>query len=66
VINDDINLDILEKSGKIKYTSPENKKALYTAIENYWEKFFAASCKEEEEEEDIRWPSYRYEHYDDF
>lgn len=66
VIDDDINLDMLEKSGKIKYTSPENKKAVYTAIENYWEKFYAASYNEEEEEEEIRWPSYRYEDYDDF
>nr|MDZ8061315.1 AAA family ATPase [Nostoc sp. EkiNYC01] len=65
VINDDINLDMLEKSGKIKYTSPENKKAVYTAIENYWEKFYAASHKDEEEEE-VRWPSYSYEDYDDF
>ncbi|NEU77653.1 UvrD-helicase domain-containing protein [Nostoc sp. UIC 10630] len=64
VINDDINLDMLEKSGKIKYTSPENKKAVYTAIENYWEKFYAASHKDEEEE--VRWPSYSYEDYDDF
>lgn len=59
VINDDINLDMLEKSGKIKYTSPENKKAVYTAIDNYWEKFYAASHKKEEEEE-IKRPSYRF------
>ena len=66
VINDDINLDMLEKSGKIKYTSSENKKAVYTAIENYWEKFYTASHKDEEEEEEVRWPSCSYEDYDDF
>jgi DNA helicase II / ATP-dependent DNA helicase PcrA len=58
VIDDDIDLGILEDSGKIKYTSEENKKAVYTAIDTYWEKFYAASRKEEEEEE--KRPSYRY------
>lgn len=38
VIDDDIDSGILEDSGKIKYTSPENKKAVYAAIENYWRK----------------------------
>ena len=66
VIDDDIDLTTLEESGKIKYTSEESKKAVYTAIENYWEKFYAASYKDEEEEEEVRWPSYSYEDYDDF
>lgn len=68
VINEDIDLGILEDSGKIKYTSLENKKAVYTAIENYWEKFYAASHKshKDEEEEEVRWPSYSYEDYDNF
>ncbi|WP_375494604.1 UvrD-helicase domain-containing protein [uncultured Nostoc sp.] len=58
VINDDINLDMLEKSGKIKYTSPENKQAVYTAIENYWQKFFEAEDLDERDNESLSlWPS---------
>lgn len=53
VINDDINLDMLEKSGKIKYTSPENKKAVYTAIENYWERVFDAENEDERDSDSL-------------
>jgi DNA helicase II / ATP-dependent DNA helicase PcrA len=48
VIDEDIDLEILEDSGKIKYTSAESKKAVYTAIDNYWVRFGVASRKEEE------------------
>ncbi|MFK0729813.1 MAG: hypothetical protein ACIWVG_01235 [Gloeotrichia echinulata HAB0833] len=53
VIDDDIDLGMLEDAGKIKYTSDENKKAVYSAIENYWSKFYAASHQEEEIEDDF-------------
>nr|WP_292824041.1 UvrD-helicase domain-containing protein [Nostoc sp. JL33] len=61
VIDDDIDLRILESSGKIKYTSSENKKAVYTAIENYWEKYFDAEDEDENEKHDDSsslWPSF--------
>lgn len=57
VIDDDINVEILEDSGKIKYTSPENKKAVYTAIENYWDKFFDAEEDERDSDSLSLWPS---------
>jgi predicted secreted Zn-dependent protease len=53
VIDDDIDLGMLEDAGKIKYTSDENKKVVYSAIENYWSKFYAASRQEEEIEDDF-------------
>ncbi|AVH74410.1 superfamily I DNA/RNA helicase (plasmid) [Nostoc sp. 'Lobaria pulmonaria (5183) cyanobiont'] len=48
VIDEDIDLGILEDSGKIKYTSAESKKAVYTAIDNYWVRFGVASRSLEE------------------
>lgn len=62
VIDDDIDLTALEESGKIKYTSEESKKALYTAIDNYWVRFGIASRIEEEIEEDQ--PAYNFDEYD--
>ncbi|WP_375515966.1 UvrD-helicase domain-containing protein [uncultured Nostoc sp.] len=58
VIDEDIDLGILESSGKIKYASPENKKAVYTAIENYWEKYFDAEDENERDDDSLSlWPS---------
>ncbi|WP_375515575.1 3'-5' exonuclease [uncultured Nostoc sp.] len=53
VIDEDIDLGILESLGKIKYTSPENKKAVYTAIENYWEKYFDAEDEEKRDNDSL-------------
>ncbi|MHC5718127.1 MAG: 3'-5' exonuclease [Nostoc sp.] len=60
IIDDDIYLGILEDSGKIKYTSPESKKAVYTAIDNYWVRFGIASRKEEEIEKNYQDDEYDF------
>lgn len=60
-IDDDVDLATFEDAGKIRYTSPENKKAVYAAIDNYWSRITAAFRKEEElEDESFQ----RFDEYD--
>ncbi|WP_392530168.1 UvrD-helicase domain-containing protein [Nostoc sp. C117] len=59
LIEDGFSLQDLEDSGNIEFSSEKNRKAVYAAFNRYWQKFYAASRKDEEQQE-VKRPSYRY------
>lgn len=51
LIEDSFALQDIEDSGNMKFTSEKTKNQVYAAFNRYWEKFYAASCQDEIEEE---------------
>lgn len=68
--DDAFSLHDLEEAGKIKFTTDENRKAVYTAFNKYWKKFYEAEkldeIKYEQEPRDFLSQMIYQEENDDF